>query len=213
MELLPGRVIRLNGSEQCGFNAETANVGTAEILRKMKYVYYFIMAANNNNFRTCQVNFARNRVDTARNSPVKTKLVKDYITSELGVSLVLDQHISRPGHVGKTVRAAVDDVIVQLTTQNKDEQMLSKITDRTELNACFNSEGEIKPEKADDLRELVQDPGNWGTYEEKLIIKKYIEERQVRSNTTMWDPKGRSDRVVNNASFFGLSDNRDSYNE
>lgn len=34
--------------------------------------------------------------------------IADYVSSELGVALVLDQHVNRPGHEPKTLRSALE---------------------------------------------------------------------------------------------------------
>jgi hypothetical protein len=82
------------------------------VLRSPLWAYRFWRAAHDDDVRACQVRHALGRIDRFYDLPVKPgRPVRQYLTSELGVSLVLDEHVNRPGHVPGTVAAAVDDLV------------------------------------------------------------------------------------------------------
>lgn len=180
-------------------------------LKKLRFVYCFIKAADNEKFRKIQDKIALDRIDTARNVTVSdkgTKRVKDYITSRLGVTLVLDQHVNRKGHVKTTVRDSVNAVVEHLLKQKKDNIKLSKLQQRTSFNGCFNSDGSIQEAKRAELRTILEDQHNWGDEEEILIIEKYIAER---NKTSMTDSQKRAADIRALQGTLDLSDKRDSY--
>lgn len=45
---------------------------------------------------------------------IRDRPVADWVSSEFGVALLLDQHVNRPGHVPKTLAQAVDDMVGDL---------------------------------------------------------------------------------------------------
>jgi hypothetical protein len=89
-----------------------------EVLRKLKFVYSFIRAAENSQFQETQLNAAKDWFTTviAYNVTVNsiTKKVKEYITSEYGLALVLDLSVNTgQGNVIPTVKTAVENVLSQ----------------------------------------------------------------------------------------------------
>jgi hypothetical protein len=183
--------------------------GAPSQLKKLRFVFCFIKAAENENFRKIQYKIAVDRVDTARNVKViGERKVQSYITSRLGVALVLDQHVNRPGLVDETVRNAVNAVVEHLLKQKKDNIKLSKLQERTSFNNCFNSDGSIKEAKKGELKTIIEDPNNWGDEEEELIIKEYI---VARNNSRMTAPEKRAADIRGLKESLDLSDKRNSY--
>ena len=85
-----------------------------EILRQPLWAYRFWRAAHDPEIRRAQVALAMARVDVfyPKIVPGRNGLaVKDFISSEYGVALLLDEHVNRPGHVPKTLMAGVDAFI------------------------------------------------------------------------------------------------------
>jgi hypothetical protein len=88
-------------------------LGTPAAKNKMReplWVYRFWRAAHDNTYRLAQFLHAVGRIDVfyTRALPKPPGLtLKDFITSEYGVALLLDQHVNRPGHVPKTVLTAI----------------------------------------------------------------------------------------------------------
>ena len=78
------------------------------------WAYRFKQAGQNDTMRRVQIAHAAGRVDLFYRSDRKSirgKHVADYVTSEYGVALLLDQHVNRPGHVPRTLAQAVNQFI------------------------------------------------------------------------------------------------------
>ena len=93
---LKGRVLR------------TAN--DKEVLREHIWAYHFWCAGEDADVREVQIHHAMDRLHTFYRHPGKYILgrpVADYVTSQYGVALLLDQHVNRPGHVPRILEQAV----------------------------------------------------------------------------------------------------------
>ena len=87
-----------------------------ERLRTLDWAHRFWLAGHDDAVRTVQVNQAMDRVAIFYRSPkhlVMGRQVAAYVTSEVGVALLLDQHVNRPAHVPKTLGQAVTALIDQ----------------------------------------------------------------------------------------------------
>jgi Putative peptidoglycan binding domain len=81
-----------------------------ERVRTLDWAYRFWVAGHHDTVRIVQVKQAMDRVHIFYRStkhPVNGHSVADYVSSEAGVALLLDQHVNRPGHVPKTLAQAV----------------------------------------------------------------------------------------------------------
>lgn len=86
-------------------------------LRTLDWAYRFWLAGQDDTVRLAQVRHAMDRVDLFFHTPgclVNTRFVSDYVSSEYGVALLLDQHVNRPGHVPGTLQRAVTELVAQL---------------------------------------------------------------------------------------------------
>lgn len=86
-------------------------------LRTIDWAYRFWLAGQDDTVRLAQVRHAMDRVDLFFRCPeclVNTRFVGDYVSSEYGVALLLDQHVNRPGHVPGTLQRAVSELVGQL---------------------------------------------------------------------------------------------------
>ena len=82
-----------------------------EGLRTLEWAHRFWVAGHNDKVRAVQIRQAMDRLGAFYRSPrhsINGRPVADYVSSELGVALVLDQHVNRPGHVPKTLRSAIE---------------------------------------------------------------------------------------------------------
>ena len=82
-----------------------------EQLRTMVWAYRFKVSGENDVMRRTEIRHAAGRVDLFYRSDLKQirgRHVAEYVTSEYGVALLLDQHVNRPGHVPRTMTQAVD---------------------------------------------------------------------------------------------------------
>ncbi len=85
-----------------------------EQMRSIVWAYRFKQAGQNDTMRGVQIAHAAERVDLFYRSDrksIRDKHVADYVTSQYGVALLLDQHVNRPGHVPRTLAQAVDQFI------------------------------------------------------------------------------------------------------
>ena len=81
-----------------------------EGLRTLDWAHRFWLAGHDDAVRTIQVKQAMDRLAIFYRSPkhlVFDRTVAEYVSSEAGVALLLDQHVNRPGHVPKTLTQAV----------------------------------------------------------------------------------------------------------
>jgi hypothetical protein len=98
---------------QYGFlvlEGQTLNTGAKKkVLRENIWAYRFWRAAHDQEVRRAQIALAMSRVGTFYPVPIpgRSQKLSDYISSEYGVALLLDEHVNRPGHVPKTLLAAV----------------------------------------------------------------------------------------------------------
>lgn len=88
-------------------------------LRTLEWAYRFWLSGHDDNVRQAQIEHAVNRVDLfyrSSKAKIRNRFVADYVSSEFGVALILDQHVNRPGHVPGTLSRAVDKFVAQIGT-------------------------------------------------------------------------------------------------
>jgi hypothetical protein len=79
-----------------------------EALRSADWAYRFWKAGQNDGVRAAELDFAAARVPGFLRLPVAGRAVRDWLSSEYGVALLLDEHVNRPGHVPGTLKNAID---------------------------------------------------------------------------------------------------------
>ncbi|MBI5591033.1 MAG: SH3 domain-containing protein [Deltaproteobacteria bacterium] len=113
-------------------NVLLATVEAKSTLRSLPWAYRFWSAGHDDNVREVQTIHAMERIDLFyRNERWRIRgfYVGDYITSECGVALLLDQHVNRPGHVPATLAKATDALANEIDMEHperwgKDEEGL-----------------------------------------------------------------------------------------
>ena len=88
-----------------------------ETLRALQWPYRFWRAGQDLSVRQAQIEHAVDRITVFYRNPnkrIRGRFVADYVTSEYGVALLLDQHVNRPGHVPRTLAQAVDAIAEEL---------------------------------------------------------------------------------------------------
>ena len=86
-------------------------------LREAVWAYRFWRAGHDNTVRICQIEHALTRIDAFYDATITlsdagtTRGVNQYITSEYGVSLVLDEHVNRPGHAPGTLQRGIANYV------------------------------------------------------------------------------------------------------
>ncbi len=84
-----------------------------ERLRALHWAHRFWAAGHDDRVRETQVRHALARIDLfyrAPNRRMRGRFVGDYVTSEYGVALLLDQHVNRPGHVPLVLANALESL-------------------------------------------------------------------------------------------------------
>lgn len=83
-------------------------------LRTLEMAFRFFSAGQDDTMRQVQIEYAASRIDLFYRSPshkIRNLFIADFVSSEFGVALLLDQHVNRPGNVPSTLAAAVTDFI------------------------------------------------------------------------------------------------------
>jgi hypothetical protein len=83
-------------------------------LRTLEMAFRFFRAGQDSAMRQAEIEFAASRIDQfyrAANKKINGLFLGDFVSSEFGVALILDQHVNRPGHVPSTLAAAVSQFI------------------------------------------------------------------------------------------------------
>lgn len=76
-------------------------------LRAVEWAYRFWRAGQDDTVRACQLNLAAGRVSGFLSQHVAGHPVLDWLSSEYGVALLLDEHVNRPGHVPGTLKRCI----------------------------------------------------------------------------------------------------------
>ena len=87
------------------------NPESKEVLRSPDMAHYFWRAGQDDRVREAQNSLAADRIGVFydnSNFRVKDRQLSDYVTSEVAVALVFDQHVNRPGHVKRVMTEALD---------------------------------------------------------------------------------------------------------
>jgi hypothetical protein len=88
-----------------------------EQLRTLDWAYRFWLSGQDDTVRQVEIEHAMSRVDLFYRCPrclINTRFVGDYVSSEYGIALLLDQHVNRPGHVPGTLARSVTTLVGQL---------------------------------------------------------------------------------------------------
>jgi hypothetical protein len=83
-------------------------------LRTLEMAFRFFSAGRDDTMRQVQIEYAASRIDLFYRSPshkIRNLFIADFVSSEFGVALLLDQHVNRPGNVPSTLAAAVNQFI------------------------------------------------------------------------------------------------------
>ena len=81
-----------------------------EQLRAAEWAYRFWRAGQDATVRACELELAAARIPGFLRLAVSGHSVGDWLSSEYGVALVLDEHVNRPGHVPGTLRTAIQEM-------------------------------------------------------------------------------------------------------
>lgn len=83
-------------------------------LRTLEMAFRFFSAGQNSTMRKAEVEFAASRIDLFyrdAHHKINNLFIADFVSSEFGVALILDEHVNRPGHVPGTLAGAVNQFI------------------------------------------------------------------------------------------------------
>ncbi|VWX54612.1 N-acetylmuramoyl-L-alanine amidase [Novosphingobium sp. 9U] len=88
-----------------------ADSASKKPLRSPEWAYRFWRAGHHSAVRRCQLQHAAARVARFADVPLRGHPLRQWVTSELGMAHLLDQHVNRPGHVPKTLEQALGALI------------------------------------------------------------------------------------------------------
>ena len=83
-------------------------------LRKLEMAFRFFRAGQNDTMRKVEIEFAASRIDLFyrdAHHKIRNLFIADFVSSEFGVALLLDEHVNRPGHIPGTLAGAVNQFI------------------------------------------------------------------------------------------------------
>jgi hypothetical protein len=78
-----------------------------DVLRSVTWAYRFWRAGHHPSMRLAQFNLAAGRIKRFSGAVTAGRPLRDWLSSELGIALVLDEHVNRPGHVPGTLQNAI----------------------------------------------------------------------------------------------------------
>jgi Bacterial SH3 domain len=90
-------------------------------LRTLARAFQFYQAGHNDVMRQVEIEQAASRIDLFYRDAshrIRGRFIADYLTSEVGVALLLDEHVNRPGHVPRTLAGAVNQLVSILGNDN-----------------------------------------------------------------------------------------------
>lgn len=90
-------------------------------LRTLEMAFRFFRAGQDDAMRQVEIEYAASRIDLFYREPnhkIRNLFIADFVSSEFGVALLLDEHVNRPGHVPGTLAGAVNQFI---TATGKDD--------------------------------------------------------------------------------------------
>lgn len=106
-----GLEVDVNGTSRTGlFVLERKPLRTSaekDVLRDITWAYRFWRAGHHSAVRACQFSLARGRIDLFVGKMAAGQPLRNWMSSELAIALVLDEHVNRPGHVPKTLETAI----------------------------------------------------------------------------------------------------------
>ncbi|MFN2597438.1 MAG: hypothetical protein ABR563_09665 [Pyrinomonadaceae bacterium] len=100
--------------------------------------------------RVAEVEHAMSRVDLFFRCPrclINSRFVGDFVSSEYGVALLLDQHVNRPGHVPGTLARAVAQLgggDPQAWQDAQEQRLISVYLQQRALTSMTNSDARAK---------------------------------------------------------------------
>jgi len=89
--------------------------------------------------RQVEVEYAASRIDLFyrdANHKIRNLFIADFVSSEFGVALILDEHVNRPGHVPGTIANAVNQFIA--ATEKSDPSTWTDQDEASLLNKYIN---------------------------------------------------------------------------
>ena len=129
-------------------------------LRTLEMAFRFFQAGHDNTMRQVEVEYAASRIDLFYRDPnhkIRNQFIADFVSSEFGVALILDEHVNRPGHVPGTLAGAVDRFIT--STGKSDPTTWNDADEASLLNVYIQRRNTTNmtdsQKRADQIRQAV----------------------------------------------------------
>lgn len=153
------------GQTPTGFFSLNGNVVKNSVdkqnkLRTLEMAFRFFRAGQDDRMRQVEVEYAASRIDLFYRDPthrIRNLFIADFVSSEFGVALLLDEHVNRPGHVPDTLAGAVNQFITAsgksdpTTWTDQDEATLLNIYIQRRNNTNMTSSND----RANRIRQAV----------------------------------------------------------
>lgn len=139
------------------------------VLRNIEWAYRFWRAGHHESLRACEFMLAASRLDRFATLAVHGKPLREWMSSELAIALILDEHVNRPGHVPGTVRDAIESIGEQSSdptrwSQEQEHKLIDAYLAKRESTTMTDSSGRAgKIEKFVRLGRLSDRRGSFTT--------------------------------------------------
>jgi hypothetical protein len=136
-------------------------------LREGVWAYRFWRAGHDNTVRTCQIEHALTRIDAFYDATITlsdggtARSVSKYITSEYGISLLLDEHVNRPGHVPGTLQRGISNYVTD--THRADPTAWTTDDERKVLEAYLQIRAGTSMTDSDSRAKMIAKSGHVST--------------------------------------------------
>jgi hypothetical protein len=132
-------------------------------LRTLEMAFRFFRAGQDNRMRKVEVEYAASRVDLFFREPnhrIHNLFIADFVSSEFGVALLLDEHVNRPGNVPGTLAGAVNQFIN--TTGKSDPTTWTTQDEATVLNIYIQRRASTSMTQSTDRANRIRQAVNNG---------------------------------------------------
>jgi hypothetical protein len=83
------------------------SVSQKDVFRDVAWAYRFWRAGHHPSMRLAELRHAASRIGRFATAKTAGRTLRDWLSSELGIALMLDEHVNRPGHVPGTLEKAI----------------------------------------------------------------------------------------------------------
>jgi hypothetical protein len=128
-------------------------------LRGPEWAYRFWRAGHDDIVRRCELLHAAARIEQFHQKTTAGRPLSEWLTSECGIALVLDEHVNRPGHVPGTL----EDAIANLPDTAPDPTSWSTDDEKALVKAYIEARNDTNMTKPAERASAIETCVNGGT--------------------------------------------------